>query len=531
MPRCRRRLNYVYEPLEPGSKELRVLQFLPDEDGTINLRLINVGHGSSYHCLSYRWGKENPSQERKILINGMRFLVRPNLWSFLHVARRKYPNYLFWIDAISINQNDDVEKAMVVKRMGQIYAKAAGVVIWLGEGSYYESCLIAYIRNYQPRIRYCNDVERKEKRRTVLRQDQIDQLSLRLCNNEYWTRAWIVQEVAHGTSKVVLQGFKDVSWSNFFKFVKDILHLSSSRAGRVAAAAESFQGAAFGLPLDHLFNMYELGHQECFQTHDRIFALRSVIRGGFAIEVDYQLKLEELFFRVLSSLAPIEGFFRCAHTLLKLLLRELFERLNAAASQRATPFDEIRCDDLNFENKPFFAVWGRQCQGDCRRKVWRNLGLHEEQWNWLGRCHEVCSNCAATEYFADQPWFHEDPQLAGLSSESISVMTLGIPSGELVPGHFLFVRPDDGHVWRCRSFIVESTIFSDSRLLSGITLTHVKRDNEFWLGRAIQTGKISFSRFGFMDIFCMTWDIWNSPYSVSIHDLFSAGYLVYITSH
>ncbi|KAF1997475.1 heterokaryon incompatibility, partial [Amniculicola lignicola CBS 123094] len=85
-----------------------------------------------YYCLSYCWGDYNPTQDKNILVNGKQFLVRANLWDFLDVARRKYPDRLFWIDAICINQSDNDEKGREVKRMGEIFSNATGVVVWLG---------------------------------------------------------------------------------------------------------------------------------------------------------------------------------------------------------------------------------------------------------------------------------------------------------------------------------------------------------------------------------------------------------------
>lgn len=499
----RRRPSYIYVPLDPASPELRVIQFLPNEEGTINLRLMHVSHGSSYHCLSYRWGKENPSQERKVFINGMRFLVHPNLWSFLDVARRKYPNYLFWIDAICIDQRNLEEKAIVVKRMGQIYKEAAGVMIWLGMGSYFEERLIAHISGYGQRKYGMPSVKRGKMRKAVLNQDEfhadIPELSRRLCSNEYWTRAWIVQEVALATSKVVVQGFQEVSWFDFAGFVDDTSNLRGSLAGRIVRAESTFTRSYSRSSLHKLFNT----NLRCLYNQDKIFSLLSLVHGGENVVVDYELKLEELFFRVLSSLAS-DNVFACARVLLEVLVPELFERLKELAPQQAGSYDEIRWDNWNLEDKPFLVVNGWRCQGDCREALWNILRRHE-RWDWLDRRHEVCSNCAATEYFVAQPWLQEDPQFTALGSECIIVITLELPFLRPAPGHFLFVHSEDRQVWRCREFVRESTVHSDGRLLSGITL-HADVKMDWSWGRLLKRGEISFSRFEFMNLLHMTWN-------------------------
>ena len=44
----------------------------------------------------------------------------------------QYPTYL-WTDAICINQLDDAEKANQVALMGEIYARAGCVFVWVGQ--------------------------------------------------------------------------------------------------------------------------------------------------------------------------------------------------------------------------------------------------------------------------------------------------------------------------------------------------------------------------------------------------------------
>jgi hypothetical protein len=59
-------------------------------------------------------------------------LVRSNLMSALrHLRYPDRPRHL-WIDAICVNQDDDMEKGSQVAVMGTIYANASAVIVWLG---------------------------------------------------------------------------------------------------------------------------------------------------------------------------------------------------------------------------------------------------------------------------------------------------------------------------------------------------------------------------------------------------------------
>ncbi len=77
----------------------------------------------TYTALSYTWGPVSQSQD--ILLDGHVFVVRQNLWDFLHIARQNYPGIAFWIDAVCINQDDIQERNQQVSLMSTIYGYAA----------------------------------------------------------------------------------------------------------------------------------------------------------------------------------------------------------------------------------------------------------------------------------------------------------------------------------------------------------------------------------------------------------------------
>lgn len=502
--------NYVFEPLDSVSQDIRVLQFLPDENGTISLELMHVRPTYRYRCLSYCWGSRNPSQDRRILINGRRFLVRSNLWAFLNVARRKYPNALFWIDAICIDQSNDVEKGREVKRMGDIYSNAAGVVVWLGNGTYNEELLLAHIRQ-EHLIKTHRPWQKAPKTRTsALIRDglstKIPEILGRICENEYWTRAWIVQEIALGASVVLLQGRQDVSWGSFSWSLYEYGSLLDSPAGHVMRAIKSIKDKSRGsTELVDLLGLFDLGRQNCQENRDKIYSLLSIIEGGRNVDPTYVLPDEEVFFSVLSGLSPRYSFLATSRRLLEILCPEQFGKLAKSAPNLSSGVNEIELPHWRSEDKLFFTVRSRQCQGPCRRKRWAHLAEHEECWEWLEKWHEVCSNCAATEHFAENSLFDRDLLLTSEKPESVRVMTLGRPFGRPAPGHFLFVRSELDAVWRCRGFIARNTTFSDRSLLHGITLSEEAKVEWGW-GRPLLDVTISFSRVGFLSFLLMTWD-------------------------
>lgn len=66
-----------------------------------------------------------------ISVDGHMVPVTTNLEAALRELRSQTAVTL-WVDALCINQDDPVKRALQVMRMGIIYAKAMGVVVWLG---------------------------------------------------------------------------------------------------------------------------------------------------------------------------------------------------------------------------------------------------------------------------------------------------------------------------------------------------------------------------------------------------------------
>lgn len=122
---------FSYQILEEPSKYIRVLRILPGIGSILQCSLTHVSLRKGSHvCLSYCWGTQEATHD--IAVNGYQFRVRPNIYNFLYTARNRGLTHLFWIDAISINQADDVEKSVQVGMMGEIYHCATKTIVWLG---------------------------------------------------------------------------------------------------------------------------------------------------------------------------------------------------------------------------------------------------------------------------------------------------------------------------------------------------------------------------------------------------------------
>jgi hypothetical protein len=82
------------------------------------------------YAFTDRWGTdETPDQ---IVLNGQRKSIRKNLAEAIRAIRMTDKIVPIWIDAMSINQDDVIERTRQLRRMGQIYDNAMSVYSFVG---------------------------------------------------------------------------------------------------------------------------------------------------------------------------------------------------------------------------------------------------------------------------------------------------------------------------------------------------------------------------------------------------------------
>jgi hypothetical protein len=143
--------NCLHPLLEHDTQQIRLLSF--DLSGGLALDTFNRSNCPEYIALSYAWG--SPDEVRLISVNGHSFTIRLNLFLALSAILRQKRHIqndgmslegeedtqkgsksflpegwrYFWIDAICINQDDTQERNHQVQIMGDIYNKAAFVMV------------------------------------------------------------------------------------------------------------------------------------------------------------------------------------------------------------------------------------------------------------------------------------------------------------------------------------------------------------------------------------------------------------------
>jgi heterokaryon incompatibility protein (HET) len=180
-----------------------------------------------YHTLSYTWGPPKSSDpdykeadKVAIRLNQLEFKVYPNLFDALeHIQRAQVAEY-YWIDALSINQNDLQEREVQVASMDRIYSSASRVDIWIGKSNYFSRTVTEMITRMSDPKNYSLAHERRERACGGILDfrdhSALIEAGLSPWKEEEWTafidffrrrwfnRVWILQEVVLGKRPAIL---------------------------------------------------------------------------------------------------------------------------------------------------------------------------------------------------------------------------------------------------------------------------------------------------------------------------------------
>lgn len=133
----------IYRLLPKSS--IRLLKVLPDkEKGLLVCTIQHFGENDvpSYVALSYLWG--NATHTKHILIDHMDGKrphsqgIHSSLWEFLdqvyhdQMNNMAKPRDYYWTDLLCLDQTSHLEMQQQLPRMGTIYSEASRTIAWLG---------------------------------------------------------------------------------------------------------------------------------------------------------------------------------------------------------------------------------------------------------------------------------------------------------------------------------------------------------------------------------------------------------------
>lgn len=284
------------------------------------MRITRLGSDSSrsgtrpsYLTLSYAWGETNEDGSHLsecIDCNERSVFVTVTLLQALKRIRKRLQDHEFdldmpgdtemksrpgiWIDAISIDQQNQDEKCEQVARMADIYCYSKQLLIWLGEGP------VGHAGKEQRRLfEYVSTSSYLDFSRPFLEEKDLPAM-VDLLHARWFGRRWVIQEYALTTSScsAFILGENICPAESLYAAVRRLRLLHSCGALRNRSARFGLLTDLRRQPLISLLHMHS--DSQCTVSHDRVYALMHMARGT-KLCVDYKRPIANLYLEVARS--------------------------------------------------------------------------------------------------------------------------------------------------------------------------------------------------------------------------------------
>lgn len=190
-----------------------------------------------YEALSWCWGQEVKDRAIRIQEGSKyyRLAVTRDLTLALKYLRHHHKERILWIDALCINQANHEERNHQVQMMARIYSGAKQACIWLGEDTDDSTTAIRFINEIMKLENFDTISEKKENASKW-------QSLLLLMQRPWFSRRWVVQEIALARSATIYCGNEEIPWTNFAVAVELFVEVETAthRLSEVIRKDETF---------------------------------------------------------------------------------------------------------------------------------------------------------------------------------------------------------------------------------------------------------------------------------------------------
>ncbi|KAI1103444.1 HET-domain-containing protein [Jackrogersella minutella] len=302
--------------------DFRMLTLLPsstDQPLECILEHGDINESPPYEAISYVWG--NIQDKSEIICNGKALAITAALDAVLRHFRFPSEKRTLWVDAVCINQDDDEERGRQVSRMKDIYSKASRVLIWLGEEGDDSEIGIAtawdlayachqYTSNGGSLDTITFDDKRVQKLFGKFRdRSQFPRLSAfaKIVKRLWFTRVWVVQELALATKATVFCGDSSIGWPDLMAAItaQDYLNLwlaDHERNAYVFILERARQEWNAGVRRSLLSILFRYRILDSTDPRDKIFGLNALTKSETsrvrALQPNYNVDTTELYISV-----------------------------------------------------------------------------------------------------------------------------------------------------------------------------------------------------------------------------------------
>ncbi|KAF7956099.1 hypothetical protein EAE96_005019 [Botrytis aclada] len=293
--------RFSYKPLDPLVDGIRLLHLLPGgctQQPRCFLEHATFGERPKYNAVSYTWGNEANLQP--IVIDDRRFLVTENLYkALLCLQQQSATEWILWVDAICINQEDVAERNRQLNIMPYIYERAKLVVLWLKNNDHISPPVWPDPEKISP-FEMSGHTQQYNDQRSLFNYLMI------VCSNEYWKRLWIIQEIGKARKLIIFFRKEPINWQRFMETVI----LDWPYPAWITQKAMKGYGLSHTVPWNlyyQLQNKYDGGHKLqnlmanhrqalCKEPRDKVYGLIGLATDCYAgFPMDYRKTLYEVW--------------------------------------------------------------------------------------------------------------------------------------------------------------------------------------------------------------------------------------------
>lgn len=304
-------VNAGFYKQQVGEGQIRILTLYPGshlDPVYCTLREFDTTDAPKYDAISYCWTHD--ADLVPVTINGFNdFRIPAHLLACLRRIRQQENERHIWVDAICINQGDEVEKSEQVRQMPKIYGGCWQTLIWLGETEPdvpsctvrdHGYCMTAGFSSIEhgSTLQLLGDFL-QDAEKTSLRSDP--KYLLRV----WWKRLWCVQEfmLSPRVPKIMI-GPHLVGWSDFVAVSGTVVNpiFKGDSDGLNGWQAQSRHRS--------LLELLRITSTDfaCTDPRDRIFALLGITNDtSLSIQADYEKTTEEVYSEATMYLINVEN--------------------------------------------------------------------------------------------------------------------------------------------------------------------------------------------------------------------------------
>ena len=211
---------FTYDGLGPEEIRLLVISTKgPFGDYNCTIRHVSLKKPPSYECISYTWG--DAPELADLMVGERKLQVPARVLEIVKSRASSFDRKLVWIDSVCINQTDLSEKAIQIRKMPEIYSSATRTIMWLGNAPGAWACISFLARHMKTFQRNPPGTDWKALFKIGTTEAGWQEF-LDFLDHPYWSRMWIVQEIALSKSPIISYGGENLSWGFLEQFFTEM---------------------------------------------------------------------------------------------------------------------------------------------------------------------------------------------------------------------------------------------------------------------------------------------------------------------